>query len=260
MSFNLKKSASDVINNKNLHFSVALLILIVITLWIINFLGISYPVDITTRQASGELAVVGEGKVDVVPDTAMVNVGIVVSNAATVEQAQAQINNTNNAIVSAMKGLGISDEDISTSNYSINPDYNYESGRNEITGYSGNASLSIKVRNLDTLPQVIEQATASGANQILGTNFVVDKPEEAREEARNKAIENAQEQAKELANRLGIKLGKVTNIVESTGGDYPIPFYDRAMSFEGLGGGGAPDLQPGSQTITSTVTLYFDKR
>src|SRR3990167_2141803 len=200
------KYFSDLVNSRNLHFSIALLVLIVITLWIINVLGISYPVDITTRQASGELAVVGEGQVDVVPDTAMVNVGIVVSSVATVEEAQTQINNTNNSIVSAMKGLGISDEDISTSNYSINPDYNYESGRNEITGYSGNASLSIKVRNLDTLPQVIEQATANGANQILGTNFVVDKPEEASERARNAAIENAQQQAKELANRLGIRL------------------------------------------------------
>lgn len=256
----LKKNLAQVVENKNLHFSAALLILIVITLWIINILGISYPVDVTTRQASGELAVVGEGKVDVVPDTAMVNVGIVVSNASTVEEAQSRINQTNNAIVTAMESLGISDEDISTSNYSINPDYNYESGRNEITGYSGNASLSIKVRNLDTLPQVIEQATKSGANQILGTSFVVDKPEEAREEARNAAIENAQQQARELANRLGIKLGKVTNIIESTGGDYPIPYYDRAFALEGLGGGGAPDLQPGSQTITSTVTLYFDKK
>lgn len=255
----LKKTLTQMVDNKNLHFAGALLVLIVITLWIINILGISYPIDVTTRQASGELAVVGEGKVDVVPDTAMVNVGIVISNSSTVEDAQSQINLTNNAIVTAMKNLGISDEDISTSNYSINPDYNYESGRNEITGYSGNASLSIKVRNLDTLPQVIEQATKSGANQILGTSFVIDKPEEARARARNAAIENAQEQAKELANRLGIKLGKVTNIVESTGGDYPIPFYDRTMSLEGLGGGGAPDLQPGSQTITSTVTLYFDK-
>jgi len=254
------KYLGDLTANKNLHFSIALLVLIVITLWVINAFGISYPIDVTTKQASGELAVIGEGKVDVVPDTATVNVGIVVSNASTTEEAQSQINETNNAIVAAMQSLGIPDEDISTSNYSINPDYNYDSGRNEITGYSGNASLTIKVKNLDTLPQVIEQSTANGANQILGTSFIVDKPEEAREKARNAAIENAQEQAKELADRLGIRLGKVTNIVEaSTDVNYPIPMYDRALSVEGMGGGSA-NLQPGSQTITSTVTLYFDKR
>lgn len=255
-----KKYFDDLVTNRTLHFSVALLFLIVVTLWIINFLGISYPIDVTTRQSSGELAVIGEGKVDVVPDTAQVNVGIIVSSVSTVEAAQSEINNINNAIVSSMQGLGISDEDISTSNYSINPEYNYESGGNEITGYSGNASLSIKVRNLDALSQVIEQSTANGANQILGTNFVIDKPEEYREQARNAAIENAQEQARELAQRLGIRLGKVTNIVESTNGQQPpMPYYDRALSLEAMGGGSA-NLQPGSQTITSTVTLYFDKR
>lgn len=254
------KYFSDLLTNKSFHFSIALLFLIVLTLWIINILGISYPIDVTTRQSSGELAVVGEGKIDVVPDTAQVNVGIIVSNAASVEDAQSQINQTNNAIVSAMQNLGITDEDISTSNYSINPDYNYDSGANEITGYSGNASLLIKVRSLDVLPQVIEQATANGANQILGTSFVIDKPEEYREQARNAAIENAQQQAKELADRLNIRLGKVTNIVESSGGNVPpIPMYDRALSVA-EGYGGSANLQPGSQTITSTVTLYFDKR
>lgn len=255
-----RKYFDDLVASHNLHFSIALLIFIVITLWIINALGISYPIDVTTKEASGELAVIGEGKVDVIPDTAMVNVGIIVSNAKTAEEAQSKINEANNAISAAVKNLGIKDEDISTSNYSINPDYNYESGRNEITGYSGNASLSIKVRDLDTLPQVIEQSTANGANQILGTNFIVDKPEEAREEARNAAIENAQQQAKELANRLGIKLGKVTNIVESTGGGGPIPYYSRSESVAMDGFGGSANLEPGSQTITSTVTLYFDKR
>jgi len=255
----LQRNIADLVASRNFLFTIVLLALIVFTLWVINALGISYPIDVTTKQASGELAVIGEGKVDVVPDTAQVNVGIIVSNATTVETAQNQINQTNNSIVAAMEALGISDEDVSTSNYSINSDYNYESGTNEITGYSGNASLSIKVRNLDILPQVIEQSTANGANQILGTSFVIDKPEDYREQARNAAIENAQQQAKELADRLGIKLGKVTNIVESSGNDYPMPMYDRALSVEAMGGGSA-NLQPGSQTITSTVTLYFDKR
>lgn len=251
---------NDLISNKSIHFSIALLVLIVATLWIINALGISYPIDVTTKQASGELAVIGEGKVDVVPDTAQVTVGILVNNVDSVESAQSQINETNNAIASAMEELGIADEDISTSNYSINPDYNFDSGRNEITGYSGNATLTIKVKNLDVLPQVIEQATANGANQVMGTSFIIDNPEDFRAQARNNAIENAQAQAKELADRLGIRLGKVTNIVEagsSTGA--PIPYYGRAeLSIDGLGG--SANLQPGSQTITSTVTLYFERR
>lgn len=256
---NVKKYFLDLISNKNFHFSIALFVLAIVTLWIIDTLNIAYPINITTRQVSAELAVVGEGKVDVIPDTGIVTLGIVVNNVVTVEEAQKKINEVNNSIVASLEELGINEEDIKTSNYSINPSYNYRGNERTINGYNGNASLTVKVRDIDLLPKVITNSTEAGANQVLGTNFVIDEPEKYREDARDKAIENAREQAKKLADKLGIKLGKVTNIVESDSSAPPI-YEARSLSLEGLGGVEAPDLQPGSQTISSTVTLYFEKR
>lgn len=231
-------------------------------LWLINFLNISYPLTVTSRSASGELAVVGEGKVDITPDTASVDLGIIVNDAKTVDEASSKINTVNNAIVSALAGLGIEKGDIKTSNYSINPMYDYSRvATGAITGYTGNTTVTVKVRETAKLPQAIEAATKAGANQVMGTNYTVDKPESYREQARQKAIDNAKEQAQKLANQLGIKLGKVVNIVESSGGS-PVPmFYDKAIGM-GAGGSNAPvaELQPGTQTISSTVTLYFEKR
>jgi len=60
-----------------------------------------------------------------------VTLGIIVNNTQTVQEAQSQINTVNNAIISAMEKLGIQKEDISTSNYSISPNYNYEIGAKE---------------------------------------------------------------------------------------------------------------------------------
>jgi len=105
--------------------------------------------------------------------------------------------------------------------------------------------------------KVIETATTAGANQIQGSRFVVDKPELYREEAREKAIKNAKEQAEKMAKNLGIKLGKIVNIIESSPSQ-PIAFYGKAYA-EGLGGGG-PILEQGTQTVTSVVTLYFEKK
>jgi len=259
---NFKKNALQVVENKHLHLTAGILVLVIVALWIVNVLNISYPVDVTTRQASGELAVVGEGKVDVIPDTASVDLGIVVNDADTVESAQQQINTVNNAIVAAVTALGVEKENIKTSNYSINPNYNYESNPNgTISGYNGNATITVKVKDTTLLPQVMTAATSAGANQVIGTNYSVDNPEVYREKARDEAIANAKEQAKKLAGELGIKLGKVVNMVEATNNTGPFPMYERAYDV-GLGGSNAvtPDLQPGSQTITSTVTLYFDKR
>ena len=244
------------IKSNPIHSSLILLfILFFASLWLIKFFDISYPISLTTRTVSGELAVVGEGKVDVVPDTASVQAGIT-AEGKTVQEVEGKINEINNKIVSALERLGIDKKDIKTSNYSINPSYDFTpNGRNNISGYTGNASLVITVRKQELVSQVITAATEAGANQVYNSGFTVDDPSKYREEARNKAIQNAKEQAQKLSKELGIKLGRVVNIVESTPGpDRIVPFL---RSEAGLGG--APDLQPGSQTITSVVTLYFEK-
>lgn len=242
-----------------------ILILTFIFLWLVNYFNISYPLSIAQRTVSGELSVVGVGRVDATPDTASVNLGIVSNNAASIKEAQEEINTINNAIVSGLTSIGISEEDIKTSNYSITPNYDYsERGQGEITGYNGNATVTVKVDDISKLPEIIQAGTEGGANEVMGTNYSIEEPEKYQREARDLAIENAKAEAQRLASQLGIKLGRIVNIVEYSSGGGPVPmFYEKeAISIDGMGGGSAPapDLQPGSQTITSTVTLYFEKR
>lgn len=234
-------------------------VLILVSLWLVNFLNISLPISITTRTIGSELSVVGEGKVDAVPDTANVSAGITVSNVRTAQEAETKISDINNKIVAALEKLGIDKKDIQTSNFSVNPTYNYQipSDPNTISGYTGTATLTIKVRKVDDLPKVITAATEAGANQVYNNGFSIENPEKYREEARNMAIKNAREQAEKLAKQLGIRLGKVVNISESTDGN--TPFY-RAVGVLDSAMVKGPELQPGSQTVTSTVTLYFERK
>ncbi len=246
------------------HFSHFFVILafILVGLFLVHTLNLSIPVSVTTSTISSELSVVGEGKVDVVPDTAYVDVGLFVENIQTADLAQKQITEKNNELIKAMKELGVADSDMKTSNFSVNPNYVYDGGRNRATGYNGNVTLTVKTKDTSLAARIMETATKVGANQIQGTRFTVDEPEKYREEARDKAIANAKEQAEKLASSLGISLGQITNIVESSPGMVsPYMYADKAMA-QGMGGGNAasPELQPGQQTITSTVTLYFEKR
>ncbi len=239
--------------------------LILIFLWAVNFFNIAYPLTVTSKQSSGELAVVGVGKVDTTPDTASVDLGIVVNDAKTIEEASTQINKVNNDIVAGLTALGIAKGDIKTSNYSINPNYDYTKVPNgTITGYNGNTTVTVKVKDTTKLPQVIEAGTKGGANQVMGTNYTIDKPEDYQEQARKKAIQNAKEQANKMASELGIRLGRIVNIVESSSnGQLPMMYAKSAvMNLDARGGTNAPipELQPGTQTITSTVTLYFETK
>lgn len=234
-----------------------ILVLTIFTLFVIKSFEISYPLTVINTTRSTELAVVGEGKVDVVPDKALIEAGITVSNTQSVAVVQQTINEINNKIIAAMKNLGIEKSDIKTSNYSISPNYSYEDGKSTISGYNGNVTLSIKTKNIQLVSRVIEEATKAGANQIFGAKFIVDKPETYREQARNKAIENARQQAKRLASSLGIDLGRVVNMIESS----PNSSDSLLKTFSaGVGGAAAPEIEPGTQTVTSIVTLYFEKK
>lgn len=231
--------------------------LIFVLIFVMSYFRVGFPIQVTQTMTTTELSVTGEGKVDIVPNTATVDVGVRVNKAATVDAAQSQINETNNAIIAAMQTLGIEKQNIKTSNYSIYPSYDYSSGQDQLVGYDGNVTLSIKSKNADLVSQVIAAATEAGANEIQNTRFEVEDPASYRAEARKKAIENAREEAQKLADDLGIKLGKVVNIVEhtSSGNDvYPM------MAERAMGGGGGASFEPGSQVITSVVTLYFEKR
>lgn len=236
------------------------IVLIIIGLLIIKFFNISYPISITNINKVTELSVVGEGRVEAIPDTSYVDLGIVVNNQSSVNEAQKQINEVNNRIILGLKKLNVQKKDIKTTNYSIYPNYSYINNQNVLDGYNGSVTVTVKVRSPDLVAQVIEVATVAGANQIQGTRFLIDDPNKYREEARSKAIENAKEQAQKMAKDLGLKLGKITNIVESAGSESQARSALKLMSSDqGLGGIGTNDFQQGSQTVTSVVTLYFEK-
>lgn len=242
----------------SLFLAVTLLVLAIIKVF-----DISYPMTftITNTTKTSEFSVVGEGKVEAVPDTAYVDAGITVNKAASAEKAESMLSDVNNKLIAAMKALGIEKADIKTSNYSITPNYEYISTGNKVDGYNGNATITIKVKNIPLLSKVISEVTNAGANNISGTRFVIDNPEKYREQARDRAIENAKTQAAKLAKNLGISLGKVINVVESSSNNY-YPRYDALMSAPKAAGGGesGPVVEPGTQTVTSTVTLYFEKK
>jgi uncharacterized protein YggE len=232
---------------------------ILLTLIILKIFHLSIPLGIVSRsQAVSEFSVVGEGKVDAIPDVAFVDVGVVVSKAVSADSAQKKVDEVHNAIVTAVKTFGIPPEDVKTLHYNVSPDYNYSDTANRIAGYNGNATISIKMTDKSQVGKVTQAAVAAGANEVQNTRFEVAHPEKYREMARDKAIEDAKAQADKLSVKLGIRLGAITNMLE-TSMPQPMPYGGGyAKSFESAA---APaDLQPGVQTISSQVTLYFERR
>lgn len=240
----------------NLKAVLLTIFLIIFSLYLIKVFNISYPITIVSTSKTSELAVVGEAKMEVSPDTAYVYLGVI-SNEVTVKQVQEKINQVSNQLIEQLKKLGIKKEAIKTTNYSIYPRYDYEKGE-KIIGYTGNVDLQIKIKDFKLISPILTKAEELGINQIKGVKFSIDQPEIYREKVREKAIENAKKQAEKLAKTLGIKLGRVTNIIESSP-QTPISY----LKSPAIGSGGERDsmaIEPGLETISTVVTLYFEKR
>lgn len=239
----------------------ATVILVLAAVFAYGKFGPGIPVSSVVSQKQDFLTVSGEGKVSVVPDTAIVDLGIT-SNQPSVESAQNQANTVINQITTKVKELGIDAKDIKTSNYSVFPQYDYrESGSpNRIIGYQINVGLTIRVREIDKVNQVIDQATQAGANTVGGIQLTVDEKREKEllQQAREEAIQEAKEKAESLAKAAGINLGRIVNVVESSA-DQPLPMMAKAEGI-GMGGGADTQIQPGSTDITSAVTLFYETR
>lgn len=201
----------------------------------------------------------GTGKVTATPDIAVINIGVTTEK-ATVVAAQKENTDKINAIIKSLRDeFKIDEKDIKTSQYNINPKYDWTGSSQRIIGYAINQSTEIKIRNFDKIGDILAKATTLGANNVSGPQFTIDDPEKFKEEARKKAIDQAKEKAKVLSQQVGIKLGKIVNFSEG-GQGMPIIYDSYAL---GLGGAmeksaPAPDIQAGSQDVVVNVSISYE--
>ncbi len=223
-----------------------------------KFIGpIPFSVTSVVTQKTDTFSVTAEEKASVSPDLAVINLGVQ-TQGTTVKQTQDSLNNKINQVSSAIKKIGIESKDLQTSNYSLHPVYDWNSGKQRITGYQANSNLTIKVRELEKANSVIDAATDNGANQVSGISFTVEDKTKVENELREKAVAKAKQKAEDAARIAGFKLGKILNYSENFGGaDRIMPMYAKAE--------GAPDstntqIETGSEEINLQVTLSYEIR
>jgi len=232
-----------------------------------------------TRQ--GSINVSGQGEVYKKPDLAVMNFSVV-SFAKTVADAMADNTEKMDAIIDVTKSLGVGEKDLQTTNFNINPrydyvksatpllptteiavdeEYYYPSGKRVLSGYDITQTLTVKIReeNMEKIGTIINEIVASGANQVGSLQFTLDDPDAAQAEAREKAIEDAKTKAQELAKQLGVKIVRITGYSE--GGYYPsvqLNYAAKDMA-TGMGGGeSAPAIQTGESKITVSVNISYE--
>ena len=212
----------------------------------------------TVEATPATISVTGDGKTLQAPDIAVLNFGVVTGRQATAKAAVDMVAKNMEKILDAVEKAGVKKSDITTQNFWLSPEYDYNNGNQVLRGYQANQSLSVKVRDLDKVGDVLTAATDAGANQSGGVSFSIDKPEEAREKARDEAIKEAREKAETIARSLGMHLGKVTSFNEGGGGYAPVPMYSRDMAGGAMMEKAQLELPAGEQEVQVTVTVTYE--
>lgn len=208
---------------------------------------------IFNNQSTG-IWVSGEGKVTVVPDVAVLSLGVV-AQASTVDQAQTQASAAMNAVVSALKNGGVAEKDIKTQVFNIQrlTRYDDKTQLEIFVAYSVTNTVTVKVRNVAGTGSIIDAVAKAGGDyiRINSISFTVDDPTPYEVTARQKAMADAKAKAKQLANLAGVKLGAPTYINES-GGFVPLP----ATTLNAASSAPTP-ISPGTTDITVDVQVTY---
>ena len=223
--------------------------------------------------ATNTISVSGEGKVFAVPDTATFTV-TVQEEGKDVKTAQDAATKKSNDIIAYLKGAGVDAKDIQTTDYSVNPQYDYNStvcpqygycppSRQTLKGFQVSQTLTVKVRNTDKAGDLLSGVGSKGAFQVSGLSFTIDDQTALEAEARGKAIDDARTKAEALAKQLGVSLVRIVGFSEN-GGGYPIYYAAKTMAMDSAAGGVAappsPEIPTGQNQITSNVNVTYEIR
>ena len=218
----------------------------------------------------------GTATTQVKPDKVSITVGVE-TNGTTAQEATSKNADLMAQVIAALKDLGISEDQIATSNFNVYPVYGYNEPVNvckvmegypvppecyvnqELSGYraSNSVTVTLDVQGSVDAGKVIDASVKAGANNVNGVYFFVsnDKQNQVRDSLTKDAIVNARHRADVAVGALGMQ---ITGVQSVNLNDVYFPIYGKSYYGGGIADAqAATPIQPGEQDFTTTVNVVF---
>lgn len=197
----------------------------------------------------------GEGIVKRAPDRAWVSIAAE-SRARTAPEAQKLNTDAMTAVLDKIKGLGVAAEAIRTTAYSVQPDFEYQNGRQNLRGYIARNQVEVRVDDLPKLGEIMANAVGTGATSVSGVRFDLKDREAAETEALRLAVRDARRRADAAASGAGVKIVQVWRIDEQRDIDVVRPMaMPMARGGMEMAAPAAVPIESGQIEVRSHVTL-----
>lgn len=198
------------------------------------------------------ITVSGNGKVAIQPNYVLSQIEVS-TQGEDVSGAQQKNATIMNRVIQSILALNIPREDIQTAAYNIFPNYDFIEGKQVFRGYEVTNAITVKVKDIGQIGNVIDKAVQNGANRISGIQFGVENADIFYQEALRLALQDAQMKAKTIADSMKLTLHpQPIEIVEESVGE-PVPFKSVAMAEQSL----ATPIERGKITISAAVRVKF---
>jgi uncharacterized protein YggE len=205
----------------------------------------------TQADFPSAISVTGEATVSVPPDLAQVDAGVT-SDAKTAREASDANSAAMGKVLLALKSAGIEQKDYQTSRLSLQPEYApNRQGPSPVVGYRASNRVTIRVRDVTKVANVIDTLVGAGANDIGGVNFMVSQASKLLDDARTQAVADARRKAEIYAKAAGATLGAPLSISEE--GAAPRPVFRAKMAAEMA----AAPVAQGEETLSVTVNVSW---
>lgn len=216
--------------------------------------GVGIGAGVGPAQAAPRvITVTGQGQVSRAPDMATINVGVSHQDVRA-DVAMQMVTGALNTMISALENSEIAPQDMQTQGLSLQAMRDHkstQSGGPRLVGFLASSQLSLRVRVLDDLGDVLTALVAAGANDMRGIGFDLSNPQTAQDAARRAAIADARARAELYARAAGVSLGQVLSISEGAGAAPQPEMMRSAMA-------GAVPIAAGEVTLRAQVQVTWE--
>ncbi len=203
------------------------------------------------------LTVTGEGSASAVPDMATFSTGVV-SEGKTAREALDANNAAVAATIAAIRAAGVEAKDVSTSGFSVQPQYasTKKDGveTSHIAGYEVRNTVSVRLRDLGGLGGLLDQVVSAGANQLGSVQFGFAEPGKLEDAARVAAVKDARRRAEMIAEAAGLRIVRVVSLNESGG---PMPPPMPVMAMRAMKADSVP-VEAGESEVRASISAVFE--
>ena len=196
----------------------------------------------------------GEAVVKQAPDRAWVTIGAE-NRAKTAPEAQRVNTEVMTAVIDRIKAAGIAADAIQTTGYTLQPEFDYVNGKQNLRGYVARNQVQVRVDALPKTGEVIAAAVGTGATNVSGVRFDLKDRDSVERQALTQAVRDARRRADAAAAGAGAQIERVIRIEElRDGGDIgrPMPM---AMMMKAEMAQSAVPIEAGEIEVRARVTM-----